>query len=163
VRFLLGDTTQQYQIVGTVIGSESREMPGEGDTTQTRRELSVRLWECRPVAQRRTLPRRYSRCKVEFQPWSEPEVSKQWQSGWSVDIGAGGMRFRTTSLSEAVPERLMLRFTLKSSKETFPFQFCGRILRAEKVRAANNTWEVAVRFERISVEAGLTLARFLTE
>jgi len=161
VRFFVEQQTYVYEIVGSVIAQEATEDAGCA--------LQVRLWECRPGRQRRTVPRRAARFPVQFTPWevsasAEPK-EEAWQCGQCLDISCAGMRLRAPH-QPVLPERFLLRFALPlaSGSDGRPRTFClqGRLLRARPIGRQAIGVEIAVKFEKLSPEEGLALSALLS-
>jgi hypothetical protein len=64
-----------------------------------------------------------------------------------------------------MPKRIQLEFTLPSGRESAQsrrvFRVRGRLLRAEVSRRCAENIEMAVKFERLSVEDGRALSAFV--
>ena len=149
VRFEIGDNPTVYEIVGTVVAYEPQEDTGEI-------EIILRLWECRPVSQMRSTPRRRSRFSVSVcaAGSSVPMV------GQCLDIGGGGMRLRVPAL-DPMPVHLMLQFGLPPESAAI-LELQGRIIRAVPCERGEGHMEVALCFERLTVSQGMAIAQFLS-
>ncbi|HZO88922.1 MAG TPA: PilZ domain-containing protein [Chthonomonadaceae bacterium] len=89
----------------------------------------------------------------------------KWLKAVCVDVSRSGMRLRTDRLSTP-PERLLLRFTLpmRGDGRAQPgrsLSVQGRVLRCAPAPRRPESVEIAVKFEHLSVEEGLTLSAFL--
>lgn len=181
VRFWIGDGLHGYEVIGSIVAHELQRASSRTSTTApSPQEALVRLWECRQVDQRRQTPRRVARFPVEFRilkantpdnastsPQAEPS-SPKWHPAHCLDIGAGGMRLRTDRLA-VTPKHLEVRFALPPVAETDPaaetashhFRLLGRVLRTEPSEKSEHSLEIAIKFERLSVEDGLALTDYL--
>src|SRR5262249_1226686 len=136
------------------------------------KETWVRVWECRSGLQRRVTPRRRVRFAVRFRPLETGSHShasdegSEWQHGWCLDIGGGGMRLRAPKQT-MLPEHLLLEFCLPSRENddsvspSRAFCLAGRVVRMEKYGRFRDGLDMAIRFERLSAEDGLAIASFL--
>ncbi len=150
LRFEVGDNPTVYEVTGVVVACEPQ---SDSETA----EILVRLWQCTPVSQMRSTPRRRSRFAVGFRPVDSPTL----RTGHCLDIGGGGMRLRVPAL-DPLPERLALQFSLPfEPNETLELQ--GRVIRAIPCERGAAQMEVALCFERLTVTQGMAIARFLSE
>ncbi len=150
LRFEISDNPSVYEVTGVVVACEPQR---DADVT----EIRIRLWECRPVSQMRSTPRRRSRFVVAFRPVDSPTL----KTGHCLDIGGGGMRLRVPAL-EPLPKRFAVQFCLPSEpSETLELQ--GRIIRATLCERGATQMEIALCFERLTVAQGMAIARFLSE
>jgi hypothetical protein len=170
VRFWVEDGPRGYEVTGGVAGYQEEESE---DPERAYREIRVRLWECRLAPQRRSTPRRRGRFAVQYLPLGFTDIAPAaedgaWQRGWCVDIGGGGMRLRLPQ-GATVPERLALRFTLPKGRETRTvssrreFDVLGIVLRQSASGNRDGSLELAIKFQRLSIEDGLALSAFLCE
>ena len=150
LRFEIGDNPTIYEITGAVVACEAQ---SDSDTV----EILVRLWGCRIVSQMRSTPRRRSQFDVAFRPIDSPTR----ETGHCLDIGGGGMRLQIPMM-EPLPEHLTLQFCLPSAPAE-PLELQGRIIRAVPCERGAAQWEVALCFERLTVDQGMAIARFLSE
>lgn len=170
VRFQIGKGQNSHQVTGMVVGPKEAELSDipEDDTP---REVIVQLWECLPTLQRRSGPRRRARFMVRYLPLSPENDSTltaqhEWLRAWCVDLGAGGMRLHLAR-PLCVPDKLVVRFSLPLSAEEFnrpprrEFQIQGRVLRCTAYGRHGDHVEMAVSFQRLSVEDSLALSAFL--
>jgi hypothetical protein len=170
VRFCVDEGPLGYQIIGMVVGHG--EVEKEDTTEAAYSDIILRLWECRPAHQRRSTPRRRTRFQVSYLPQSATEgttlpLEGEWLRAWCVDIGGGGMRLHLAK-PLCLPERLTLRFTLpsragessKSPRRTLEVQ--GHVLRCKAYGRRGDHIELAITFQRLSVEDGMALSSFLS-
>ena len=159
VRFRVEQEAKHYDISGVIVGW-NRETDGiepEGG------EIQVRIWDYVHADQRRDSPRRKGKFAVSFRPASRDEKQDDWQVGWCLDIGGGGIRIRVPRV-ESFAERLELEFTPSFGavvSESASFRLTGRTLRSEPYGRHSDQLEVALKFESLSVEDGMALASFL--
>jgi hypothetical protein len=170
VRFFVDEGPLGYQIVGMIVGLQESE---ENDpmTGPPKCDITLRLWECRPAHQRRGTPRRRSRFAVSYLPLSATQGStlpeeEMWLRAWCVDVGGGGMRLHLAK-PLCIPERLALRFTLPlrsgepSTSSRRVLEVEGRVLRCTAYGRRGDHIELAIKFQRLSVEDGMALSAFL--
>lgn len=171
VRFWMSDGTHGYEVTGAVVAHDA------ASTDDLSRRVVVRLWECQPRNQKRLLPR----CRVRFPVAlrsGEAVVGvpgePQWEAGWSVDLGAGGMRLRTHCRYRWA-RQIEVKFRLPTERKTpesskfasepadMGHEFCllARVLRLTLPQAQTRAMELAVSFELLTLEDGLSLASFL--
>lgn len=167
VRFQLGKGTTSYEVTGVVVAHDMRRSAAaEEETTHSEpHEVRIRLTECRPRPQRRSGPRRRTRFAVSYRPISAAGgMEPEWRRAWCVDVSASGMRLRADRI-DPMPERLQLEFTLPSGKAATSaprlFRVRGHLLRVEVSRRCAENIEMAVKFERLSVEDGRELSAFV--
>lgn len=165
VRFVLMDGAGAFSVTGFVVQRET----AFDDIQDT--NIIVKLADCVPVSQRRRFERRRDRIPLTFLPdrersEREDEGPETWQAASIFDLGAGGLRFRTSECLHT-GQSLSLRLTLPGntgSAAAVPLSLClrGVVLRVTRVLRAPQTFEVAVKFGPLPVETGLRLAAFLS-
>jgi hypothetical protein len=178
VRFELEDGMQRYEITGAIIARQEDSAPDPtadaAPTDPSTWELRVRVWECNLNVQRRTLPRRNLRMRVQLHsmPGEAPlsdapdDAPPPPLLAWCVDIGAGGMRIRTARL-KTVPARMRLEFSLPVSDGTHGIEpqhdFClvARVIRSAPHGRHGDALEIAMCFEGLSVRDGMVLHNLL--
>lgn len=176
-RLHITDGDKKYSVVGTIIQHHLPEVAEQETKTGLSESLTVRVWECLTEEERRSLPRRARRFPVHFcmpedrvPAGAEEGIPKeQWREGWSVDIGGGGIRFRT-QYSAPFPNHILIQFTLPcdapaiAGSREYRQKFClqGRVLRTAPCGRHAEDQEVAVHFERLTVAEGCALAAYLS-
>ena len=164
VRFWLEGATASYEATGMVVGIEAGESPENSDLT-----LTLRLWELRPKSQQRLQKRRRTRLNLEYRFLSDKMEGKEsttdaeWQSGKTLDIGAGGLRFRTekTDCKATPSERVEVRFSLPEGEESRPFVLKGTVLRWSETGKTVPALEIALKFDTLTLAESLALKRCL--
>ncbi len=173
VRFWMADGLQGYEVTGIVVAHEQV-------TEEAGQKVVLRLWECQSRQQRRALPRRNMRFPVILlRPEAEPQeqclgtnvssdLKPPLKESWCIDIGAGGMRLRT-AYQETWPKRLELQFRLPELRDGLgceqtanrSYRLTGQILRVTPARRHKGSVEIAVKFDLMTIEDGLSLTAFL--
>jgi hypothetical protein len=178
VRFELEDGMRRYEITGAIVARQEEESSPETAAGEDGRaptwELRVRIWECKLNVQRRTLPRRKLKFRVQVHPApvtgdesAVPGSSAEPVLAWCMDIGAGGIRIRTDKLA-TVPPRLGLEFCLPVSdgangvETSHKFCLVGRVIRTMPHGRHGTGIEIALCFEGLSVRDGMVLHNLLT-
>ncbi|MBC7527627.1 MAG: PilZ domain-containing protein [Chthonomonadaceae bacterium] len=164
VRFWLEGATGSYEATGMVVGIEPGESPENSDLT-----LTLRLWELRPKSQQRLQKRRRTRLKLEYRLLSDKmegnkdATHSEWQSGKTLDIGVGGLRFRTEKTDcKATPSaRVEVRFSLPEGEESRPFVLEGNVLRWSETGKTVPALEIALKFDTLTLTESLALKRCL--
>jgi hypothetical protein len=187
VRFWVGTGAQGFEIIGAVVGcglSDGDESDEEAD--EPRREICVRLFECRPAPQRRSSPRRRIRLPISFAVLAgdDPELlaetadapampaapeypcAYEWRDATLIDLGCGGVRMRIDGISSA-PSRVLIRLTLPAYEHVAgavparTFELPGEVLRAEPSRRRAGSLVIAAKFLRIDPQEAIAISGFV--
>ncbi len=213
VRFWMGEGGHGFEIIGAIVArdttpkviesEETAQKPGENSASgqspasphsdrelplpdfHGEREFVLRLWECRPAAEQRDMPRRPVRFETEYLIHSDgssgidstqnpgsagnagvlPVSQEAWRRGLCIDLGGGGMRLHISCLSVA-PRRVTVRFILPARKTgatpAVPLCIEGKTLRYTVLNVHADCAEVALKFERLDPEEYSALNTFLT-
>jgi len=176
IRFSLEDGMRRYEVTGEVVRECSEGRAGhprpQGRTEPSERcELSICVWECKLCVQRRVPPRRRLGFPVELRVLDCEEGTEeslgQAIAASCVDVGAGGIRVRTSKL-EAVPSRMQLEFCLpvademNGAEEWYRFCLAGRVLRTVAQGGQEDNLDIAFCFEALSVRDGMALHNLLS-
>jgi hypothetical protein len=184
VRFWVGTGAHGFEIHGAVVGHGSDDSNGSDEVhNDNPSRICVRLFECRPMPQRRSVPRRRARLPIRFaalpapapaegaeatadQPAPRAIREEDWRDATVIDIGCGGVRMRVDGPIAALVH-VMVRFTLPEyvhPSGVVPareFELAGHVLRAEPSRRRVGSMVLAVKFESLAVEDGLAISNFV--
>lgn len=177
VRFEFEEGMRRYEVTGAIVAgnveqTDSREIAARVDTAESEQcHMRVRIWECKLNIQRRSVPRRRLGFPVELRGISDSEPTAIPASeaivGCCIDVGAGGIRVRTSQLLE-VPKRMRLEFSLPVSDGTLGIEanhrFClsGRVIHTLPQGAHGDDMDIAFCFEGLSVRDGMALHHLLS-
>ena len=158
VRFHVEHETVRYDVTGYVNELSRESLATEPDGG----DIRIKIWDCEPSNQRRESPRRKGKFTVLFRPAFNPPQG-EWQVGWCLDLSAGGIRFRIPRI-ENLSEKLELEFTPtfgSAESSQIPFRLKGKTLRADAYGRRSDQLEVALKFEGLTIEQGMSLSGFL--
>jgi hypothetical protein len=187
VRFYVGTGAHGFEIQGAVVGRKSANSDDYGAVQkETPAEVCVRLFECRPMPQRRSMPRRRVKLPVRILVLTEPDgdcagrsrampawngpVSAcvgEWRDATLIDMSCSSVRMRVEGLASA-PKRVVVHFTLPEYQHptgTVPsraFEFPGYVVRSEPAGRRAGCLVLAIKFDSLGVEDGLALANFVS-
>ena len=178
VRFELDDSMKRYEVTGAIVArhEDRDDEPANVEAVEAipMWELRVRIWDCKMNVQRRTIPRQRIGFPVHLREIVGSANSDVVSGDGSpvlarcVDIGAGGMRVRTSKRSN-LPSRMHLEFCLPVTDEvqiaetSRQFYLTGRVIRALPQGRDGDNLDIAFCFEGLSVREGMALHNLLSQ